>query len=118
MARERFPTTLEYSPYRLAIGKGGGAYVTVGTLRGTPANLVPRTVGSVPNPRTSGNFLGKLSLRGQPTVCLGLPCKVSINRLSASHCYPRLLSQLAMISHNNGTRGILLYELIACQILD
>jgi hypothetical protein len=75
MARELFPTTLEYSPYRLATGKGG-ACVRLGTLRGMPANLVPRTVASVPNPRTFGNCLGKLSLRGQPTVCLGLACKV------------------------------------------
>jgi hypothetical protein len=42
-----------------------------GTLRGMPANLVPRTVGSVPNTRTFGNCVGKLSLRGQPIVCLG-----------------------------------------------
>jgi hypothetical protein len=27
------------------------------------------------------------------------------------------LNQLAMISHNDGIRGILLYELIACPIL-
>jgi hypothetical protein len=38
--------------------------------------------------------------------------------LPASHRYPRLLNQLAMISHNDGTRGILLYELIACPIHD
>jgi hypothetical protein len=31
-------------------------------------------------------------------VCLGLPCKGLINRLSASHRYLRLLNQLAMIS--------------------
>jgi hypothetical protein len=31
--------------------------------------------------------------------------------------YPILLNQLAMISHNDGTRGILLYELIACPTL-
>jgi hypothetical protein len=77
--------------------------VRLGTLRGMPANLVPMTVGSVPNPRTFGNYLGKLSLRGQPTVCLGLPCKVKINRLSGSHRYPRLLNQLAMISRKDGT---------------
>jgi hypothetical protein len=92
--------------------------VRLDTLRGIPANLAPMTVGIAPNPRTFGNGLGKLSLRGQPTVCLGLPCKVEINRLSASHRYPRLLNQLVMISHNDGTRGILLYELIVCPIPD
>jgi hypothetical protein len=32
------------------------------------------------------------------TVCLGLPCKVLINRLSPSHRYPRLLTPLVMRS--------------------
>jgi hypothetical protein len=50
--------------------------VRLDTLRGIPANLAPRTVGFAPNPRTFGNDLGRLSLRGQPTVCFGLPCKV------------------------------------------
>jgi hypothetical protein len=54
MARELFPNTLEYSPNRLATGKGG-ACVRLGASRGMPTNLVPRTVGSVPNPRTFGN---------------------------------------------------------------
>jgi hypothetical protein len=31
--------------------------VRLGALWGMPANLVPRTVGSVPNPRTFGNRL-------------------------------------------------------------
>jgi hypothetical protein len=92
--------------------------VRLDTLRSIPANLAPRIVGFAPNPRTFGNCLRKLSLRGQPTVCLGLPCKVQLNQLSASHRYPSLLNQLAMISHNDGTRGILWYELIACPILD
>jgi hypothetical protein len=92
--------------------------VRLDTLRGIPANLAARTVRFDPNPRIFGNGLEQLYLCGQPTVCLGLACKVEINRLSASHRYPRLLNQLAMISHNDGTRGILLYELIACPILD
>jgi hypothetical protein len=54
--RELFPTTPECSPNRLANGKGG-ACVRLGASRGMPANLVPRTVGSVPNPRTFGNRL-------------------------------------------------------------
>jgi hypothetical protein len=53
MAQELFPTTLEYSPNWLATGKGG-ACVRLGASRGMPANLVPRTVGSVPNPRLLG----------------------------------------------------------------
>jgi hypothetical protein len=47
------------------------------------------------------DFLGTawwLSSRGHPTVCLGLPCKVWINRLSASRRYLRLLTPLAMRS--------------------
>jgi hypothetical protein len=74
MARELFPTTPECSPNRLATGKGG-ACVRLGSSRGMPANLVPRTVGSVPNPRTIGNCLAGSS-RGHPTVCLALPCEV------------------------------------------
>jgi hypothetical protein len=73
--RELTITTPEESPKRLATGKGG-ACVKLGASRGMPANLVPRTVRFDPNPRTIGNYLGKLSLRGQSTVCLGLPCKV------------------------------------------
>jgi hypothetical protein len=73
--RELTIITPEKSANRLATGKGG-ACVTLGALRGMPANLVPRTVRFDPNPRIFGNCLGKLSLRGQPTVCLGLPCKV------------------------------------------
>jgi hypothetical protein len=73
--RELTITTPEESPNRLATGKGG-ACETLGTLRGMLANLVPRTVRFDPNPRTFGNCLGKLSLRGHPTVRLGLPCKV------------------------------------------
>jgi hypothetical protein len=49
-------------------------------------------------PEDFWELLGKLSLRGQPTVCLGLPCKVWINQFSASHCYLRLLTPLAMRS--------------------
>jgi hypothetical protein len=73
--RELTITTPEESPNRLATGKGD-ACVKLGASRGMPANLVPRTVRFDPNPRTFGNCLGKLSLQGQPTVCLGLPCKV------------------------------------------
>jgi hypothetical protein len=75
MVRELTITTLEKSPNRLATGKGG-ACVTLGILRGMPSNLVPRTVRFDHNPRIFGNDLGKLSLRGQPTMCLDLPCKV------------------------------------------
>jgi hypothetical protein len=92
--------------------------VRLDTLQGIPANLAPRTIGFAPNLRTFGNGLEKLSSQGKPTVCLGLPCKVQINRLSASHCYPRLLNQLAMISHDDGTREILLDELLASPNLD
>jgi hypothetical protein len=67
--RDPTVTTLEKSPYRLATWKGG-------VLWGIPANLAPRTVRFDPNPRIFGNGLGKLFLGGQPTVCLGLPCKV------------------------------------------
>jgi hypothetical protein len=42
--------------------------------------------------------LGGCPREGHPTVCLGLPCKVWINRLSASHRYLRLLTPLAMRS--------------------
>jgi hypothetical protein len=35
-------------------------------------------------------------------VCLGLPCKVWINQLSASHRYLRLLTPVAMRSLNDG----------------
>jgi hypothetical protein len=72
--RELFPTTPECSTNRLATEKGG-ACVRLGASRGMPANLVPRTVGSVPSPRTFGNHLDVV-FAGQPTVCLGLPCKV------------------------------------------
>jgi hypothetical protein len=37
------------------------------------------------------------------SICLGPPCKVIINQLSASHHYPRLLNQLAMTSLIDGT---------------
>jgi hypothetical protein len=56
MAQELFPTTPEGSPNRLATGKGG-ACVRLGASRGMRASLVPRTVGSVPNPKTFGNHL-------------------------------------------------------------
>jgi hypothetical protein len=68
-------TNLEKSPYRLATGKGVYC-VRLDTLQGIPANLAPRTVRFDPNPRIFGNGLGQLYLCGQPTVCLGLPCKV------------------------------------------
>jgi hypothetical protein len=69
--------------------------------RGVPVSLVPRTVRFDPNPGIFGNCMGGCPRGGHPTVSLGLPCKVSINRLSASHRYPRLLNQLAMISRND-----------------
>jgi hypothetical protein len=53
---ELFLTTPLCSPNRLATEKGG-ACVRLGTSRGMPANLVPKTVRSAPNPRTFGNRL-------------------------------------------------------------
>jgi hypothetical protein len=55
------PPVLE--PHMVLTGKGG-ACVTLGTLRGMPANLAPRTVGSAPNPRTFGNCLGNCPCGG------------------------------------------------------
>jgi hypothetical protein len=71
--------------------------VSPGASRGIPDSLHQRLCPFIP---TRG-FLGTvwwLSSRGHPTVCLGLPCKVWINRLSASHRYLRLLTPLAMRS--------------------
>jgi hypothetical protein len=68
MARKLVPTTPECSPNRLATGKGG-ACVRLGALRGMPANLVPRTVGSVPNLRTFGNHLDGCP-RGGNLLCV------------------------------------------------
>jgi hypothetical protein len=53
----------------------GGARVSLGALRGMPDNRYQRLWPFIP---THG-FLGTawwLSLRGHPTVCFGLPCKV------------------------------------------
>jgi hypothetical protein len=83
------------TPQQLATG---GARVSLVASRGSPDSLHQRLWPFIP---TRG-FLGTvwwLSLRGQPTVCLGLPCKVWINRFSASHRYLRLLTPLAMRSH-------------------
>jgi hypothetical protein len=49
--------------------------VSPGTLRGIPDSLHQRLWPFIPT-RGFLELLGKLSLLGQPTVCLGLPCKV------------------------------------------
>jgi hypothetical protein len=80
--------------------------------RDVPVSLVPRIVGSDPEPEKDGNrlvgvypvsflfgFFGGI----HSSLCLGLPCNDLINRLSASHRYPGLLNQLAMISLIDGT---------------
>jgi hypothetical protein len=69
--------------------------VSPGASRGMPDSLHQRLCPFIP---TRG-FLATvwwLSSWGHPTVCLGLPCKIWINRLSASHRYLRLLTPLAM----------------------
>jgi hypothetical protein len=80
--------------------------------RDVPVSLVPRIVGSDLEPEKDGNclvgvypmsFLFEFSWGMHSAVCLCLSCKDLINRLSASHCYPRLLNQLAMISLIDGT---------------
>jgi hypothetical protein len=76
--------------------------VKLGALQGMPDSLVPKIVRFDHKLRTFGNCLVVVHV-GAPSVCLGLPCKVSINRLSVSHHYLRLLNQLAMISLNDGT---------------
>jgi hypothetical protein len=71
--------------------------VSLGASRAIPDSLHQRLWPFIP---TRG-FLGTvwcLSSRGLPTMCLGLPCKVWINRLSAFHRYLRLLIPLAMRS--------------------
>jgi hypothetical protein len=71
--------------------------VSPGASRGIPDSLHQRLWPFIP---TRG-FLGTvwwLSSRGHPTVCLGLPCKVWIIRLSASHRHLRVLTPLVMRS--------------------
>jgi hypothetical protein len=76
-----------------------------------PVSLVPSIVGLIPTRRKMGtvwsvyipfrfclDFIGVCIL-----LCLGLPCKVFNQSIVASHRYPRLLNQLAMISLNDGT---------------
>jgi hypothetical protein len=71
------------------------------TKWGIPDSLVPGTVGYHPKPRIFGNRLVGVSSVGHRSVCLGYLARC-MNQ-SASHRYPRLLNQLAMISRNNGT---------------
>jgi hypothetical protein len=71
--------------------------------RGILDSLVPGTVKSIPNRGSMGTAWSVSGLLGHRSVCLGMPCKVLINRLSASHHYPRPLNQLAMISLSDGT---------------
>jgi hypothetical protein len=73
------------------------------TLWGILDSLVPRTVILTPNQRFLGIAWSVSARLGHRFVCLGLPCKGLINRLSASYRYLRLLNQLAMISLNDGT---------------
>jgi hypothetical protein len=49
--------------------------VRLGASRGMPVSIVPRTVRFDPNPRIFGTAW-MVVLTGQPTVCLGLPCKI------------------------------------------
>jgi hypothetical protein len=63
--RELTITTPEISPNRLATGKGG-ACVKLGASQGMPASLVPRTLRFDPNPRTFGNRLVVVLVRGIP----------------------------------------------------
>jgi hypothetical protein len=84
----------------------GGGYLCEAacTKWGIPDSLVPGTVISIPNRGSMGTAWSVLALLGHRSMCLGLPCKgLRINRLSASHRYPRLLNQSAMISLNDGT---------------
>jgi hypothetical protein len=71
------------------------------TKWGIPDSLVPGTVGYHPKPRIFGNRLVGVSSVGHRSVCLGYLARGTA--LWASHRYPRLLNQLAMISRNNGT---------------
>jgi hypothetical protein len=71
--------------------------VTLGALRGISDSLYQRLQDSILIRRVLGTAW-RLSSRGNPTMCLGLPCKVEINWLSASHRYLRLLILLAMMS--------------------
>jgi hypothetical protein len=78
------------------LATGGVWWVRV--LRGVFRKACTKHCGLSSRPEDFWELLGKLSLRGQPTLCLGLPCKVWINRLSASRRYLRLLTPLAMRS--------------------
>jgi hypothetical protein len=83
------------------------------TWWGMPDSLVPGTVGYYPNPRIFGNRLVGVGSIGAPLCVFRFTLQgLCINRLSASHCYPRLLNQRAMISLNDGTMRNLLRELI------
>jgi hypothetical protein len=79
--------------------------VRLGASRGMLANLVPRTIGSVPNPKTFGIRLdgcprggNRLSSRGQPVVLAGATYhvfKFTLQGLNQSIVGLSLLSETA-----------------------
>jgi hypothetical protein len=69
-----------------------------------PDSLVPGTVGYYPNPRIFGNRLVGVGFVRAPLCVFRFTLQGFMNQsMSASHHYPRLLNQLAMISLNDGT---------------
>jgi hypothetical protein len=68
-----------------------------------PDSLVPGTVGYYPNLRIFGNRLVDVGSVGAPLHVFRFTLQGFMNQSSASHHYPRLLNQLAMISLIDGT---------------
>jgi hypothetical protein len=76
-------------------------------------SLVPGTVDYYPKPRIFGNCFVGVGSVGAPLRVFRFTLQgLLIHRLSASHRYPRLLNQVAMISLDDGVTSLMFISLM------